>query len=327
MNDIELDLKKLKDSSIEEKIKLIELEKQFLEHEKTTTEQIKSLEYAVNEKDSTIEQKNMKIEMLKVQINKINAELSEKKKILDDFELEKRKWSEEKKLLIEKIDKSKSENEEIIENYKKKFDDLQELIKNKEAEFENERNSLMAEITNEKNNHKEELIKLQEDFEKQKEKLIKEFEQKLKEEKENYQINDNIKILIGENQFISQINEILKNVKVRVLLILPHLDDLNNIDLSSIDENVSINLSTRIDLKNPEHENIISNLRKNYNIIVRNYESEDLWGLKKDGDSLLLASKLESGEYFGFFTSDIKNVNLFSVIISDANLRAKKIGF
>ncbi|MHA1271245.1 MAG: hypothetical protein ACTSPY_15745 [Candidatus Helarchaeota archaeon] len=326
MSEIDIELEELQNSINNNKDKLIKLEDQLIQKEESNENLIKNLMIQLDEKGAIIEELKLKIEGLKVEVNEKNNELNNKINELNDKINIIKNLEDEKNKYISEIDNLKKNITQLNEKYQQQIHDLEEkvvhfenLLKEKEDEFEKQKDELKTQI-------KDEREKLKSEFEKEKAEIKADFEKKLEKAKEIQEINDKIKVLIGEKQFIPQINNMLKNVKVRILLIIPKLEYISKIDLSALEKNVVINLSTNINMNNSNHKSIIQDLRKNYNITIRNYESEDIWGIKKDGDSLLISSKLESGDFFGFYTTDINIVNLFSGIISDATLRAKKVG-
>ena len=346
MDNISAEIENLRSAVESRKIELIKLENEIINNEKYKNDKINELENLINEKDGKLLELNMKIDGLKTEINQINKELSEKQQQIQLLTDEKEKYTTEIKDFEEKINKMNTDYKQKILELENKINELDEQLKTKESDLQKLKDDFQAEMKKEKERLEAEIEGLKTDFEEEKNKFLKEkeeilkekenlFEEKekilkeLEEEKESSkiaQIDDNLRILNNEDEFIEQINNMLKEIKIRTIIIIPTIQHLEKIELDNLERNIIVNLSTHINMSDPSHKQIVKDLRRKLNITIKNYEAEDLWGLKKDGDELFLATKLESGNFFGFVTSDINNVNLFSGIITDATFRAKKIG-
>lgn len=328
MEEKELNIDELRNSVIIRKEKLLESENQIIFKEKSKDEEIKNLENLIDEKVSDIEQYKQEINMLKQDINTLNSEKGEILKQIESLNEEKDNSSaaiNELNLQIEQLKNSLESKDQNIKELEQKIEELKQKVESKEGDIEKTKVEFEKEMENLNIQHQQEIDKINQKFDEEKQKIIDEKSSHQKTLENFMQINEKIQIITDEKKIIAQINQMLEEAKVRLLLIIPKFDQLNELELSKVTENVAINLSTSINMSNKENKKRINQLYNNYNINIRDYEEEDLWALKKDGDSLFIAPKLESGEFFGIYTKDRNSVNLFSGIISDAHLRAKKI--
>jgi chromosome segregation ATPase len=317
----ESNIEELRNSVIIRKEKLLESENQIIFKEKSKDEEIKNLENLIDEKVSTIDQYKQEINMLKQDINALNSEKSEILEQIESLNKAKDDSNAEINELNSQIEKLTNSLESKNQNIK----ELEQKVESKEQDIEKIKVEFEKEIEKLKIQHQQEIDKINQKFEEEKQKIVEEKSSQQQTLENFMQINEKIQIITDHKKIIAQINQILEDAKVRLLLIIPRFDQLTELDLSKVNENVAINLSTSIDMSNKENKRLINQLYNNYNINIRDYEEEDLWALKKDGDSLFIAPKLENGDFFGIYTKDRNTVNLFSGIISDAHLRAKKI--
>jgi len=347
MIDLGTEIEKLKNRIHEKKQKVKELENKMIFESKSKIDELIKLESIIKEKDTKLEERQEKIMKLKQDIEKFKIESDEKNKKIDELGKIKDEKESEISSLKDKIDRLTEEIEnkdkiitsqkeeinnikqdmdkvidEIKENYEKKINEIKEeykkIIEDTKSEVEKELNTSKAKYEEELNKIKSELKEKIEDLEKRN----KELEDKLKGVISNI---DNIKIFNDRQDLIKHINEIIKDAKIRLMLVFPKLEDMKDIDLEDLDNNIAINLATNIDLKNSDHTNFLRKLQKKYNINIRNKDPDELWCIKKDGDSLIIGTILENGRFFGFYSNDRNIVNLFSGIVSDATLRAKRV--
>ncbi len=129
----------------------------------------------------------------------------------------------------------------------------------------------------------------------------------------------------------AQINEALRNTKMRMLIVAPTLSDLDLDPLLKSPSHLQIRLSCFIDPLNREHQKIIAQLEDHPHIQYRNRELQNLWGMHKDYEevvigivSLKVTEKGEKKEVVGIGSIIEEHIKIFIPILEDAWVGASK---
>lgn len=86
----------------------------------------------------------------------------------------------------------------------------------------------------------------------------------------------------------AQINDEVSRAKMRVLIVAPSLVDLDLPSLMAAPKFVNIRLSCSIDVNDPSHQQILDQLGSRANITVRHRELQNLWGINRDYEEIIL---------------------------------------
>lgn len=129
------------------------------------------------------------------------------------------------------------------------------------------------------------------------------------------------KFIVGKVETITEFNRLLDTVKFRLFLIVPTIEDLQQLNLKN-NPDVDTRVATAFDLSNESHKNYI----KSYpDIEFRSYNKKDRWGIERDAEELCLTIETENKDYIGISSSDSKVTEILLKLLTEAWLTASKI--
>ncbi|MHA1339713.1 MAG: helix-turn-helix domain-containing protein [Promethearchaeota archaeon] len=127
----------------------------------------------------------------------------------------------------------------------------------------------------------------------------------------------------------SQINEEILSAKMRVLIVTPTLTDLEIEPILSVKSNINIRICCTIDPNNAEHKEILEKLEKKTNISLRHRTLQNLWGINRDYEEIILGivSKSEVSEEIelvGLGSNLEEHIKILVPILEEAWMGSKK---
>lgn len=139
-------------------------------------------------------------------------------------------------------------------------------------------------------------------------------------------IDDLNKIKVTKAQFLTKIKEILENSRHRIMLTVPRITDLEDLELYNVRSSVNIKIACYINTGFDTHLRHVKDLESFENIEIRNYEDQDRWVIYRDGKELLcVIIGTEESNYLFIRTDDDSHVKVLSHLATDPWLRSKKI--
>jgi chromosome segregation ATPase len=133
------------------------------------------------------------------------------------------------------------------------------------------------------------------------------------------------KFIVGKTETITEFNRLLENVKFRLFLVFPAIEDLMDLNLTSfskLQSKAEIRIATAIDQTNNTQLKII----KAYpNVEFRHYKAKDRWGLSRDSEEICFVAQSENKDLIGISSSDSKINDLFLKLMTEAWLKGEKI--
>jgi len=139
-------------------------------------------------------------------------------------------------------------------------------------------------------------------------------------------IFDFSKLKITKAQLLKKIREILERAQHKIMLTVPIITDLEDLEVYNVRAGVNMNITCFIDIGLDNHEELLEEHESLRNIDIRNFEGKDRWVIYRDGEELLfIAIGAEKSNYLVFHTRDSAHVKLFSSLATDAWLRSKRI--
>jgi len=188
----------------------------------------------------------------------------------------------------------------------------------KEKEEEIEQLHKEVEILN------EELTKADEELERlelENEKL-----REARNESTDIEIIDFTHFKIGKAEIFEKMREILEKAISNVVIVVPNIEDLQELYLYELRSSVSMKIGCSINPGNEEHAELLDEFESLENISLRNYEREDRYVLARDGEELMLAVKGNSEDnHLVFFTKDPKHIKLLNSITMEGWIQSRKI--
>ncbi len=129
----------------------------------------------------------------------------------------------------------------------------------------------------------------------------------------------------------AHINEQISKAKMRLLIITPQLTDIDVNALQKIPKFINIRIATNIDLYVSDHVAILQELDQMQNVTYRHREMQNLWGVNKDYEEVILCvvSKSEVGgkeitEIAGIGSIIEEHIKIFAPILEEAWIGARK---
>ncbi|MBA7647453.1 hypothetical protein ES703_55225 [subsurface metagenome] len=123
----------------------------------------------------------------------------------------------------------------------------------------------------------------------------------------------------------------ISKAKMRLLIITPQLTDIDVNALQKIPKFINIRIATNIDLDFPDHIAILQELDQMQNVTYRHREMQNLWGVNKDYEEVVLCvvSKSEVGgkditEIAGIGSIIEEHIKIFTPILEEAWIGARK---
>ncbi|MFX0021841.1 MAG: hypothetical protein ACFE9S_05910 [Candidatus Hermodarchaeota archaeon] len=190
------------------------------------------------------------------------------------------------------------------------------VMKEKEEEIEQLHKEI--EILN------EELSKADEDLE-----SLELENEKLKEAQANsadVKITDFTNLKITKSIILEKMKDILENAIANVTIVVPSIEDLQDLYLYEVRSSVSMKIACGINPENQEHSELLDEFESLENIALRNYERGDRYVLTRDGEELLLAiigNAIDNN--LVIHTKDAKHIKLLNSISTEGWIQSRKI--
>jgi len=129
----------------------------------------------------------------------------------------------------------------------------------------------------------------------------------------------------------AHINEEIAKTKMRLLIVAPDITEINVSLLQSLPKHVNIRIATHIEMNNSEHSDILQVLDNMPNVSYRNRDSQDLFGINRDHEEVILCiiSRSEIGKEEGIELGGIgsivqQHIEIFVPVLEDAWVSAQK---
>ncbi|MFX1503536.1 MAG: hypothetical protein ACFFDH_21415 [Promethearchaeota archaeon] len=129
----------------------------------------------------------------------------------------------------------------------------------------------------------------------------------------------------------AHITEEISKAKMRVLIVAPNLSDIDIEAIKARPSRINFRISTYIDPTNNEHNQIMQEMDKMDNVDYRNRALQNLWGINKDYEEVILCV-LSKTEFRGEEVTEIagigsiieEHIKIFVPILEDAWVGARK---
>ncbi|MHA1190934.1 MAG: hypothetical protein ACTSP9_01395 [Promethearchaeota archaeon] len=129
----------------------------------------------------------------------------------------------------------------------------------------------------------------------------------------------------------AHINEEISKTKMRLLIVAPNITEINTSILQSLPKHINIRIATCINPDTPEHIEILQILDGMQNVSYRNREQQDLWGINRDYEEVILCilSKIDIGKEKGIEIGGIgsivqQHIKIFVPVLEEAWRGAQK---
>lgn len=134
----------------------------------------------------------------------------------------------------------------------------------------------------------------------------------------------NIKII--KSEILEKMRQILENAIANVTIIVPSIEDLQELYLYELRSSVSMKIACSINPGIAEHNELLEEFESLDNISLRNYERADRYVLTRDGEELLLAVIGNSDENnLVIHTKDPNHIKLFNSVSTEGWIQSRKV--
>lgn len=134
----------------------------------------------------------------------------------------------------------------------------------------------------------------------------------------------NIKII--KSEILEKMRQILENAIANVTIIVPSIEDLQELYLYELRSSVSMKIACSINPGIAEHNELLEEFESLDNISLRNYERSDRYVLARDGEELLLAVIGNSDENnLVIHTKDPNHIKLFNSVSTEGWIQSRKV--
>ncbi|MHA1147896.1 MAG: hypothetical protein ACTSR8_06590 [Promethearchaeota archaeon] len=130
---------------------------------------------------------------------------------------------------------------------------------------------------------------------------------------------------------IAHIDDEIAKAKMRLLIVVPYLADINIEKLKSLPRHINIRITATIDLASPEHKAILAQLDDMPNVTYRHRDLQNLWGINRDYEEVIISviSKTEIAgkemiEIAGIGSIIEEHIKIFVPILEEAWVNSKK---
>ncbi|MFX1239368.1 MAG: hypothetical protein ACFFAS_15130 [Promethearchaeota archaeon] len=129
----------------------------------------------------------------------------------------------------------------------------------------------------------------------------------------------------------AHISEVVKKVKSKILIVAPEITDVDIESLKACKKHVNIRIAALVDLSLPDHVSAYQELSEISNITVRNRVIQNIWGINRDYEEVILCvisktligTKVET-EIAGIGSMISEHIKIFVPNLEDAWLNAHK---
>ncbi|MFX1449902.1 MAG: helix-turn-helix domain-containing protein, partial [Promethearchaeota archaeon] len=127
----------------------------------------------------------------------------------------------------------------------------------------------------------------------------------------------NLWFIDGAEAIISEITDIMWKAKIRIYIVAPTIENVNLSIIRNLPQKITIRLATFIDFDNQNHLNIANQLSE-YNINFRLYKGQNLWGINRDQEEIILGTVSKDRDVAAV-ASDVKEqVQLLAPVLEKA---------
>jgi len=139
-------------------------------------------------------------------------------------------------------------------------------------------------------------------------------------------IIDFTNIQISKLEILEKMREILEKAIANVTIIVPSIEDLQELYLYELRSSVTMKIACAINPGTSEHSELLEEFESLENISLRNYERADRYVLARDGEELLLAVIGNSEENnLVIHSKDPKHLRVLNSLATEAWIQSRKV--
>ena len=140
-------------------------------------------------------------------------------------------------------------------------------------------------------------------------------------------IIDSTKVQITKAEILKKMREILTNALSSVTIVVPSIEDLQELYLYEAKVSVNMRIACSINPGIEEHSELLNEFESLDNISLRNYEAKDRYILTRDGEELLFGViGVNENNNMVMHTKDPAHIRLLNDIAQRGWLQSRRIG-
>ncbi|TKJ23984.1 MAG: hypothetical protein CEE43_02130 [Promethearchaeota archaeon Loki_b32] len=131
---------------------------------------------------------------------------------------------------------------------------------------------------------------------------------------------------INKSEILAKMREILENAISNVTIVVPNIEELQDLYLYELRSSVSMNIACGINPGIDQHAELLDEFESLDNISLRNYERKDRYVLTRDGEELLIAviGKSEDNNLV-IHTKDPKHFRILNSLATESWIQSRKV--
>jgi predicted transcriptional regulator len=130
----------------------------------------------------------------------------------------------------------------------------------------------------------------------------------------------------GPDAMIGEIALICERVKSKIFIVAPRLEDVDVVPLRLIPDKVNIRIAALIDPSSQKAMDILKEFVRKENVRFRSYEGENIWGVSKDFEELILGAVSGEGlDVAGIGSIIDEHIKNFNPVLEHAWMEGKEV--
>ncbi|MGV9204632.1 MAG: hypothetical protein ACOC44_11515, partial [Promethearchaeia archaeon] len=128
----------------------------------------------------------------------------------------------------------------------------------------------------------------------------------------------------GADAMVGEISQIVGRVKSKLFIVAPRLEDIDFVPIRNLSNRINVRIAANIDPDSPEEMDILKEFMDKHNFSFRNYPDENIWGVSKDMEEIILGavSGIDVAGIGSVIDEHIKN---FNPVLETAWMKGKPI--
>ncbi|MBN2150572.1 MAG: hypothetical protein JW839_03900, partial [Candidatus Lokiarchaeota archaeon] len=118
------------------------------------------------------------------------------------------------------------------------------------------------------------------------------------------------RMITGRDEIIKLLNELLDKAIHNVMIVVPSIKDLQELDLMKLKPSVKVMVSVKVDMKSQPELDFVTELDKVNKLDIRSFENEDRFGINVDRGVVFIGVNSKTMP-FGLITEDPQAIDLF----------------
>lgn len=251
-------------------------------------------------KDNSLVRSKAKVDLLEESAAKAKLEASEYKQKFEEIEQEKATLEEN----FATIQQERDDLQAKLDDATKNSDDEVEMLRAEKFQINDRLSKRMEEVEN--------LEKKVAELGEENTQLKLDMENKNLEKiaTKTHSTSETNRIITGRDNIIALFNELLDGALHNVMLVMPSMADLKEIDLTKLKPSVKALISVKVDMTSQDDLDMVQELSNLNSVELRSFNNEDRFAINVDRGDVFIGVNSKAGP-FGLHTQDSQAIDLF----------------